>query len=194
MIGGGKARRWGWLALASLLASSLASAAAAQGTPPEWQPGGRARAYARALFGPSALVGIGVSSAIDHSREDPPEWGDDFDGLVKRVGSNAARNAVQETIEHGLAALLDRSVVYQKCTCSGVVPRAAHALVETVTARTREGDRKIGLPRFAGAYGGALIERTWRPDREGIDVLKIGTSTIVSGTLGNLWREFVGWP
>jgi hypothetical protein len=185
----------GWTgALAALLACGAPSSAGAQDTPPEWQPAGRVRAYGRGLFGPAALVGIGVSSALDQSRSEPPEWGDDFDGLVKRVGSNAGRNAAQETIEHALAALMDRSVVYQKCTCSRTGARIAHAFVETVTDRDREGDRMIALPRFAGAYGGSLIERTWRPDREGIDVLKIGTNTVVYSALGNLWKEFVGWP
>lgn len=178
-----------WLGLAALLAAP----AAAQGGP-EWEAGGRARAYARGLFGPGALVGIAGSTALDQAGKDPTEWGDDAGGFGRRLASNAGRNAVEETIRHGLAAAMRRSVVYQRCGCRDVGGRIEHAWLEAITDRNRAGDRMLSLPRLAGAYGGALAERGWRPDREPIDVVAIGTGTILFAGLSNLWREFVGWP
>ncbi len=183
----------GTVALCLGIAFSCVAGAAAQGGP-EWQPGGRGRAYARALLGPGAILSIGVGTAIDQSRNDPAEWGDDLPGFWKRLGSNAAENTVDATIHHGLAAVMDRSVVYQKCSCTGFGPRLGHAFLETLTSRDKNGHRMIDLPRFAGAYGGVLIESTWRPNRQTTDILTLGTGAIVFGGLSNAWREFVGWP
>ena len=183
----------GTLVLCLGIAVASVRGAAAQGGP-EWQSGGRGRAYARALFGPGALLSIGAATAVDQSRNDPPDWGDGSNGFWKRLGSNAAENAVDATIHDGLAALMDRSVVYQKCGCSGFGPRLGHAFLEALTSRNREGHRMFDVPRFAGAYGGAAIERTWRPNRQAIDVVALGTGSIVFGGLSNAWREFVGWP
>jgi hypothetical protein len=98
---------------------------------------------------------------------------------------------VQESVRHGLAAVLNRSVSYQPCSCKNVAGRIGNALLETVTDRDRTGDRMIAIPRFAGAYAGALAESTWRPDDTSLEVVSIGLSSVVFGAVGNLAKEFL---
>jgi hypothetical protein len=157
----------------------------------EWEPGGRGRAYVNSLVGPGALMGLGLATAIDQARDDPPQWGNSWE---KRLASNAGRNAVQETVRHGIAAVLDRSVSYRRCSCAGIGSRIGNAVVEVVTDRDRNGGRSFGIARFAGSYAGAYAESTWRPDRDAPEILAVGTSILLFGTASNLWREFVGWP
>lgn len=175
-------------AACALLASGLTQARA-QDKPTEWESGGRSRAYLTSLVGPGALLSVGVTTGIDEARDDPPEW-----GFGKRAASNMGRQVVQETVRHGLAAALSRSVVYQPCECNAFIPRVAHAFVETVTDRSREGKRMVAISRFAGAYAGAAAEAQWRPDRSSPEILATATSAIIYGGIGNLWREFIRWP
>jgi hypothetical protein len=101
---------------------------------------------------------------------------------------------VEESVRHGLAAVMDRSVTYQRCTCESIGGRTLHAFIETVTDRSVEGERRLALPRLVGVYAGAFAEAAWRPSEEGADVFRIGTRGIVFAFLGNAWREFVDWP
>ena len=172
--------------------NTLAIDAHAQGR--EFEPGGRGRAYINSLVGPGALVGLAISTTADQLQEDPPEWGTDSEGLFKRLGSNAARNGVQESVRHGLAAVMGRSVTYQPCNCSGFFPKVGNAIKEVVTDRNRAGERMIAIPRFAGAYAGAAAEPLWHPDDDQARILAVAANTILWGTVSNLWREFVGWP
>lgn len=172
----------------------LAAPLAAQTGGPEWEPGGRKRAYMSSLIGPGALISLAATSGIETAREDPPEWGDDLNGFGKRFASNAGRNVIQQSVRHGVSAAFDRSVVYQKCECNSMLQRTGHAFVETVTDRDRQGSRMISVSRFLGAFAGAYAEQQWRPDRSGSEAAAVALSTVVFGTLGNLWREFIGWP
>ncbi len=157
----------------------------------EFEPGGRTRAYVNSLVGPGALISLGIGTAIDQARDEPPQWGDSWD---KRLASNAGRNAVQETVRHGIAAAFNRSVSYRRCSCDAIGSRIGNAIVETITDRDRNGNRSFAVARFAGSYAGAYAESTWRPDRDTPEILAVGTSVLLFGTVSNLWRELVGWP
>jgi hypothetical protein len=163
-------------------------------TPPEWQPGGRAREYEQSMLGLPAAVDVGVATGLDQLRENPDEWDQDLYGFGQRVESNVGRNAVEESVRHGLAALMDRSVTYQPCTCTDFGGRVWNAVLETVTDRDQDGDRLPAIPRFAGAAVGAFAESAWQPGEDNDDVLRIATRSLLFGTLGSLWKEFVGWP
>jgi hypothetical protein len=182
--------------LGLLLVAGFPGAVRAQEvTPPEWQPGGRVREYGQSLLGPPAIVDVGVAAGLDQWRDEPEEWDQDIGGFGQRLASNAGRNAVEESARHGLAALMDRSVTYQRCTCSAVGGRVWNAFLETITDRDREGDRLPAIPRLAGSVAGAYAESSWRPGEDDrTDVVRIATRSVLFGMLGNLWTEFVGWP
>lgn len=166
----------------TLLVMLLAGDASAQSA--RFDGPARRHDYVRALIGPSALIGIGVATGIDELRDDPPTW-DTTDRLV----SNAGRSAVQASIHHGIAALMDRSTWYYKCECDGLGSRVGHAIAESITDHDRNGGTHFSIGRVAGAYGAAFAESTWRPDRRTEDVLLVGTSSIVGSALWNIVRE-----
>jgi hypothetical protein len=178
----------------TLIAIGAPDAGAQQPQSLEWQPNGRQRAYVRSLVGPFALLGVAATTTMEQVRTETPDWGDNTGGLTRRIASNAGRKMIQETVRHGLAAALDRSTVYLRCTCTSGGARVAHAFVEVISDRDRDGRRVIPLSRFAGVYAGAFAEQAWRPGGSTSDVALAGVSAIVSGSVTNLWREFVGWP
>src|SRR5687767_327893 len=185
------------LFFAGLLAATAGKDTAGQRRPEpsEWDQGGRMRAYRGALVGPAALVGVAVTTAVDHARDDPPEWGESGEfGIGRRLASNTGRHLVTQTVRHGLAIVMDRSTYYKPCECTAFLPRVGNAFVEVITDRDRDGDRMFSVPRFAGAYAGAFAEQLWRPGRSGKEVAMAGASALVFGAAGNLWREFIGWP
>jgi hypothetical protein len=184
-----------WVIPGMILAASSAAAAGAQETTaPEWQPGGRESEYVESMFGLPAIVDVGLATALDQLRDNPEEWDQDIEGLGKRVASNAGRNTVEESVRHGLAALMDRSVNYEPCTCADFGGRVWNAVLETVTDRDQDGDRLPAIPRLAGATVGAFAESAWQPGEDNNDVLRVATRSLLFGTLGSLWKEFVGWP
>ena len=74
-------------------------------------------------------------------------------------------------------------------------PARLEEILETATDRGRDGGRWPALPRLAGNVAGAYAAAAWEPgDEISTDVVRIATRTLVFGTLGSLWKEFVGWP
>src|SRR5687767_1496470 len=95
--------------MTALVVFIAASSAVAQRKPEpsEWDQGGRLRAYRVSLVGPAALVGVGITTAVDHARDDPPEWGEaGQNGLARRTASNLGRMVVTQTVRHGLANVM----------------------------------------------------------------------------------------
>ena len=171
--------------LVVLLALALTGSAWAQQRDDRFEAAARKRAYVTALAGPSALLGITASTALDQLRDDPSSW-----KLTDRLLSNAGRLAVQESLHHGIAAIMGRSTWYYKCTCTDTGARVAHAFAEGFTDHDRAGATHLSVARFVGAFGGAYAESTWRPERTTADILMIGTSTLVTSGLWNLVHEF----
>ena len=173
------------LALSLLLVLSMTGISRAQQQDDRFGSAARQHAYVSALIGPSALLGIGASTALDELRDDPTSW-----HVGDRLLSNAARLAVTESLHHGIAALMDRSTWYYRCTCTDTGGRVVHAFAEAVTDHDRRGATHVSVARIVGAFGGAFAESTWRPERSTADVLFIGTSTLVTSGLWNLVHEF----
>jgi hypothetical protein len=184
--------RWTMGAVIALLCSTAVQAAA-QATAPEWQPNGRWKEWGKSVVGVPALLDVGVATAIDQWRDEPPEWDEDGNGFAKRLASNAGRNGIEESVRHGLAAVMNRSVSYQRCACRSFDRRLRHALLESITDRGREGKRMVSFARIGGVFAGALAQDAWEPGDRG-EILRVGARGLAFGVLGNLWREFVGWP
>jgi hypothetical protein len=152
--------------------------------------------YVSNTVGPFRLVRTGVSAGIDQWRDTPEEWGQGLKGYGKRYASALGRNAIQQTVTYGLDEALNLDSGFQRSGREGFFPRFKHALLETVTSRTKSGKRVVSAPRLAGVYAGAIIAtETWYPDRYSYkDGLRIGTGTLITGFGINLVREFlISW-
>ena len=149
--------------------------------------------YIKSTIGPFRLVQTGASAGIAQWRDSPDEWGQGMKGYGKRYASGLGQNAIHQTVTYGLDEALNLDTGFEKSKREGFFPRFKDALLQNVTSRTRNGDRVVSVPRFAGVYTGSIVAReTWFPDRYSYkDGLRNGTTTLLTGFGINLVREFV---
>jgi hypothetical protein len=148
--------------------------------------------YLHDLAGPGAFVGVIGGGLLDQLRQKHPSWGDGADGLARRMASKAGQAAVEVSVRHGLAALMDRSTDYQPCDCHGFGPRVEHALLETFTDRRADGTRALSVPNLAGAYAGNFARLAWERDRSAGDAALGATLSLGFSALFNIGRELTG--
>jgi hypothetical protein len=135
-----------------------------------------------------------VAAGIDHALDKPDAWSTKIDGYGRRLASRYGQLLVEVSVEHALAAALDRPTEYHRCECTGFGPRFGHAMISTVTDLT-PGGRAPALPRIAGAYAGALAWVAMVPGTENaLDALASGTAAIAFSSIGNLFSEFIRSP
>ena len=153
----------------------------------------RLKRYVKRTVGPLALLRSGVSAGIGQWQDSPEEWGQGAEGYGKRLASSLGRNAIQQTVTYGLDEAFHLDTGFYRSRREGFFPRLKDALIQNVTARTRSGKRVLSVPRFAGAYSGAIIAaETWYPERYSYkDGLRSGTKSLLTGFGLNVFREFV---
>lgn len=93
-----------------------------------------------------------------------PEWGDGFDGYMKRFGTRQAEFVIQNsTISLG-DGLLGWEPRYDRCRCTGFWPRTGHALVRNfVTYDRTEKSLRPQLMPYLGAFAGSTTSTLWVP-------------------------------
>ena len=93
-----------------------------------------------------------------------PEWGDDFQGFVKRLGNRQVQFIIQNSMSslgNGIAGWEPR---YDRCRCDGFWRRTRHAVVRNfVTYDRTETSLRPQLMPYLGAFGAASIASTWTP-------------------------------
>ena len=153
----------------------------------------RFKRYVKSTVGPFSLARTAASAGIAQWRDSPEEWGQGSKGYGKRFASGMAQNAIQHTVQYGLDEAFGLDTGFERSKREGFFPRFKDALIQNVTARTKSGNRVISVPRFAGAYTGAIVAReTWYPDRYSYKAgLRSGTTSLLTGFGINLVREFV---
>ena len=149
--------------------------------------------YLKSTVGPFRLAWSAGAAGIDQWRDHPEEWGQGMKGFGRRYASNLGQNAIHQTVTYGLDEAFGLDTGFKKSTRDGFGARLKDALIQNVTSRTKSGKRVISVPRFAGAYSGAIISReTWYPERYSYkDGLRAGTGNLLTGFGINLLREFV---
>jgi hypothetical protein len=164
-------------------------------TPAYVFPTGRERfkRYVSNTVGPFRLARTAFSAGLDQWGDSPEEWEQGAKGYGKRFASGLGRNAIQQTVTYGLDEALQLDTGFERSKRKGFFPRFKDALLETVTSRTKSGNRVISVPRFVGVYTGSVIAaEAWYPERYSYkDGLRNGTRTLLSSFGINLVREFV---
>ena len=152
--------------------------------------------YVKDTVGPFRLARTAAASGLDQWSDTPEEWGQGMKGYGKRFASSFGRNAIQQTVTYGLDEAFGLDTGFQKSNREGVGPRIKHAFLETITSRTKSGNRVLSAPRLVGVYTGAVIaSETWYPERYSYkDGLRSGTTTLLTNFGINLVREFfINW-
>jgi hypothetical protein len=152
----------------------------------------RLNSYLQDLAGPRAFIRIVGGGLVDHLRDEPGIRNDGADDLARRIASKAGKAAVEVSVRHGVAALMDRSTDYQPCECRGFGPLVAHALRETFTDRRADGTRAFSVPRVAGAYAGGFSQLAWERDRSVGDAALSSTLNLGLTAVFNVARELIG--
>jgi hypothetical protein len=146
-------------------------------------------------FGRDLVYGAGMGllyAEVDQSRNEPPEWGKGWEGYRKRAASNIGEFVIQEGVTEGLAAVLQRPLDYQPCTCHGLGNRISWSLWQSVTDVMPHDQHPIAIPRIVGAYVGSFAQATWRPatsNRARVAVVN-GTVSLLIGAGINMFQEF----
>jgi hypothetical protein len=148
--------------------------------------------YLRDLAGPGTLIKVVGGSVVNQLWRQPADGDQTSEGLAKAMASRAAQTAVQETVRHGLAAVMHHSTDYQPCECKGFGPKVEHALLETFTDRRADGTRAISIPTLAGTYAGNFGRLAWDHDRNAADAALGATVSIGFSALFNIARELTG--
>ncbi|HEY7612352.1 MAG TPA: hypothetical protein VH764_05125 [Gemmatimonadales bacterium] len=141
--------------------------------------------YLRDLAGPPTFVRVVGGSVLSHLRGN--------DKLGSEIASRFGQMAIETSVQHGLAAVMQHSTDYQPCDCRGFGNKVGHALVETFTDRLPDGSRAIAVPRMVGAYAGGFARLAWDHDRGGAqDVLMNTTLSFGLTAVFNIARELTG--
>lgn len=125
----------------------------------------RWKLYLRATYTtPGIYVKTLLFATRDQVHETYPEWGDGFDGYMKRLGSRQAEFIIQNsTIAMG-DGLLGWEPRYDRCRCTGVWPRSRHAMIRNfVTYNSTEKSLRPQLMPYLGAFVGRITTTTWTP-------------------------------
>lgn len=100
----------------------------------------------------------------DQVHDTYPEWGDGFEGYLKRFGSRQGEFIIQNStiaLGDGLVGWEPR---YDRCRCTGIWPRTRHALIRNfVTYNSTEKSLRPQLMPYLGAFAGSITATTWQP-------------------------------
>jgi len=153
----------------------------------------RFKRFVNSTVGPITLGRTAISAGINQWRDHPEEWEQGASGYGKRFASSFGKNAIHQTVTYGLDEAMGLDTGFRHSTRHGFGPRLKDALLENVISRNRKGARVFSVPRFAGTYTATIIRaETWYPDRYDYkDGLRSGTTSILTGFLYNVLREFV---
>jgi hypothetical protein len=154
----------------------------------------KARDALERTVGPNALLNRAVLTGFSHWRDRPEEWPGGMEGYGKRFGYRMTRLAVRNSVILAGDLLMNTDQRYDRCTCSGVLARSAHAFRRVAVVRTDSGGQAFNLGRIAGAYAGVAVSYQLYPERYRTtsNILSAGSQYLMWRGATNLIREF--WP
>jgi hypothetical protein len=153
------------------------------------------KSLVRHLFGPKGFFLSGFSTAINHVRNVPQEWGSGLAGLGKRFASGFGQHLVKGTAEFGLAKALHEDLKYYPSEKPGFGPRVEHAVLSTFyVPRTKGEGETIAKARISGNLTGGFVSRLWMPARFHTVASGFASTgiSLAAETGLNVFREF--WP
>jgi len=152
--------------------------------------------YVKNTLGPEGVLGAALDAAISQWRDAPEEWGQGAKGYGQRWASAYGQSAISDTTKYAVARLFNHDPSFQRCQCTGVGPRLAHALLSPFKARNRDGEWVYSPSVAAGIFAGQFVPAvTWYPSEHGErDGLKRAGTAVLSKMGVRVFREFVTLP
>ncbi len=155
---------------------------------------GKAGRTLRLTFNPTSTFGSLAGAEIDQLDHYPEEWGQGAKGYGHRFISLYGRFASTTAIKLGVDVALKTDPRYDRCDCTGFLPRSTHAVKRLFVTRKDAGGEMVNVAALVGIYGAAAIADQWMPDRLNTAGHHFETGTVDLGFAAatNLAREF--WP
>lgn len=153
----------------------------------------RLRSYLRATFGPLQMGRIVFGAAISQADDNPPDWGQGSDAYGVRAASGFGVVILDGGANLLLSEALREDTRYYPCSCTGLWPRAKHALISSFTARAGpDGHRVFSTPAISSPYAGAFGSLAWYPPRFGPkDAFRTGNYDLLAGIGTSFADEFL---
>jgi hypothetical protein len=157
-------------------------------------PGEKVDLTIRKLYSPQTFANRLLRAGMHHWQDYPEEWGQGWDAFGRRFASRYSKMALREGIQLGTDIIAKTDPRYDRCACSGFLPRVGHAWKRVVVARKDYGGETLNWANFTGAYVTQVISDQWYPDRLNNPGhhLKGGTMYLTWQGTTNMVREF--WP
>lgn len=152
------------------------------------------RGFLTDSVGPYSIFMGAATAAIHQGTDNPPEWRQGFIGLSERFGSNMGITAAGNAVRYGTGWAMNADFRFQKCKCSGVMPRLGHALKSTAVAHRRsDGSAVPSLPNLFAPYAATTTAvYAWYPSRYGIkDAFRMGNYNLLGTVASNIVWEFM---
>src|SRR5215204_6798692 len=151
----------------------------------------RRKNYFKSLFSLNGFARTVISSGYNTWRNNPEEWGTQWEGFGRRVESGVAKNAVKQTTIYALDESFKLDSRFYRSQKRDFGSKVKNALISPFTARTESGKRVFGFPRIIGTYTAAVIAaETWYPKRYTyLDGLKAGTFSLGMNAAFNVVKE-----
>jgi len=152
--------------------------------------------YVENALGPEGVFGAALDAGFAQLRDKPEEWDGGSTGYMRRWVSAYAQSAIGDTTKYAVSRWLHQDPSYQRCQCTGVGPRLAHAVLSPFKARNREGDW-VWSPAVGASIVAAHVvpASTWYPSDHGArDGLERAGTALLSKMGVRVFREFVRIP
>ena len=136
--------------------------------PPALDGKERMQEYLKSLVRPSAIFSNVLIAGFEEARNFPHEWHRTEGGFAKRLGSQYAQYALDNTIELGFSALHHEDNRYVRVgEGSSFFRRFGDVVKSTVVVSNSRGGQTVALGQIAGAYGSwAIASQVWEPPSE----------------------------
>jgi hypothetical protein len=156
-------------------------------------PEQRFQAFMLNTAGPVPLIGEGLGAGILQRADSPYEWGQGWNGYLKRYASELAFNGVRQSISYTVASAFHEDYRYFASTDQGAWRRIRHALVSTFTARNPDGTNGFSVASVASVVGASGIASLWSPRSwQGMGYIAQNAGLTFAQTAGfNVIREFL---
>lgn len=154
----------------------------------------RARWFVRSSIGPTSILTVMSSAAIDTARNSPEEFGTHWEGYARRMGYRFGDRLLTNGMEAGLGSLWNEDPRYFRVPEKPVSGRIKNVLKMTVTTHNREGREMPAYARFIAVPSAAFLSNTWKPDSEDdrSDAVNRVVVSFVNRIAANAFTEF--WP
>lgn len=131
-------------------------------------------------------------AGIDQARDSPAQWGGGWGAYGKRFASREGQFIIANSLAAWGNARLGYEPRYEECRCSGLWPRARHAIARNFYTYDRT--EKAKRPQWAlygGALGAGMISASWQPGHNVGNQAALGVAGQAAwGTVLNLFIEF----